>query len=112
MTAGQPITELACVPPQLTPEQATQDALVSLKEAGFGKEHGRPVTVESWSLGRSNFGMSAELIRTDAKVRRAEDVDAAIRALLVLPGVVTYALKGTAMSVHRIADRDRKEEHQ
>jgi hypothetical protein len=73
------------VPDKLTPEQATQDALIALKEAGFGKEHKRPVKVASWA---ERWQVSGQyLIRTEVTVRR-RDWWNVMHALLLLPGGV------------------------
>lgn len=89
---------------KLTPEQAIQDALTVLKAAGFGKEHKRPAAVECWSLGRGNFGMGPEEIRTRVKVRSA-DLDDAVRTLIVLPGTVACSITATAVVADRMPSR-------
>lgn len=88
----------------LTPEQATQDALTALKAAGFGKEHGWPVKVQSHSLGPAATAPFRTLIVTRATVSKAAHLDEAIRALIVLPDATGCAFKGREVTVYRDAN--------
>lgn len=84
---------------ELTVQQATQDAVAALKAAGFGKPK-RPAKIVSWPS-RDQHGRCQ--VCTEVTVRSA-DHDDAIRVLIVLPGAVTYGLRGkTCITVWRDA---------
>jgi hypothetical protein len=76
-------------PVALTPEQATADALASLKAAGirgakvFSENGGEP---QPWHAGFDGIAQ----VRTEVTVRRAADKYPALEALLLLPGGLLY----------------------
>ncbi|MGH3625885.1 MAG: hypothetical protein ACRDRL_00340 [Sciscionella sp.] len=86
----------------LTPEQATIDALLALKAAGFGKEHKRPAKAASWNWGRS-MDVGPYRIATEVTIKRAH-LDDAIVALITLPGAIAYGHTATTVVIHRARD--------
>jgi hypothetical protein len=88
----------------LTPAQATAEALAALQAAGFGREHGKPFTVRSRHYGQVPAHTGPECVLTEVTAAKAVHLDdAAMRALLCLPGGVAYAERGRAVCIYREA---------
>jgi hypothetical protein len=91
-------------PAALAPARATAEALAALRAAGPGKEHGKPFRVRSWHYGRCPAHTGPECVVTEVTAAKAAYLDdAAMRALLCLPGGVMYSERGRLVHIYREA---------